>query len=50
MCRLDAGLLRDPAAFDVARGVLRFTHARTIRERWRGFWQLVGGIRRSRKK
>ncbi|QEL15655.1 aldehyde dehydrogenase family protein [Limnoglobus roseus] len=31
---------------DIARGVLRLTHARRWRDRWRGLWQMVRGMRR----
>lgn len=31
---------------DVARGVLRLTHARRLRDRWRGLWQMVRGMRK----
>jgi aldehyde dehydrogenase (NAD+) len=45
---VDAGLTGDPAAFDVARGALRLTHGRGLGERWRGFKQLLGGLRRTK--
>jgi aldehyde dehydrogenase (NAD+) len=44
---VDAHLTRDPAAADVARGILRLTHGRGLGERLRGLGQLVGGLRRS---
>lgn len=39
-------LNRDPAADDTMRGMLRFTHGRRFRDRWRGFWQMLSGFRR----
>jgi hypothetical protein len=46
---VDAALANDPAAGDVARGILRFTHGRTIGERWRGFRQMVQGMRAAKR-
>ncbi|HVK10664.1 MAG TPA: aldehyde dehydrogenase family protein, partial [Gemmataceae bacterium] len=46
---VDAALAHDPAAGDVTRGLLRLTHGRTLGERWRGFRQLVRGVRRTGK-
>lgn len=43
---LDTFLNRDPAGNDVTRGLLRLTHARSLRERWRGLRQMLGGMRR----
>jgi hypothetical protein len=42
-------LHRDPAADDTMRGMLRFTHGRRLRDRWRGFWRMFAGMRRSGK-
>ncbi|MFO0848948.1 MAG: aldehyde dehydrogenase family protein [Gemmataceae bacterium] len=47
---VDAHLANDPAAGDVARGILRLTHGRTVGERWRGLRQLVGGMMRTERK
>ena len=38
----------DPATEDVLRGLLRATHARVVRERLRGLWQLMRGARRKK--
>jgi acyl-CoA reductase-like NAD-dependent aldehyde dehydrogenase len=38
----------DPATEDVLRGLLRTTHARGLRERLRGLWQLGRGVRRKK--
>jgi aldehyde dehydrogenase (NAD+) len=46
---VDAFLAGDPAAGDVARGLLRFTHARRLRDRLGGLRQLVNGLRRAKK-
>lgn len=46
---VDALLNRDPAAGDVARGLLRFGHGRTLGERWQGFKQLVRGMWRTKR-
>ena len=43
---VETALTRDPSADATARGLLRFTHGRTVWQRWRGFWQLVGGLRK----
>ena len=43
---VDAALSRDTAAGDVTRGILRFTHGRTLGERWRGLKQMIRGMRR----
>ena len=43
---VESALTRDPSADATARGILRFTHGRTVGQRWRGFWQLVGGLRK----
>ena len=46
---VDEGLKPNPATADVTRGLLRFSHARTLGERWRGLRQLIRGMIRSRK-
>jgi Aldehyde dehydrogenase family len=46
---VDALLNRDPAAGDVARGLLRLGHGRTLGERWRGLKQLVRGMWRTKR-
>lgn len=46
---VEAHLTGDPAAPDVAGGLLRMTHGRTWRERWRGFRQMLGGMRRAKR-
>jgi acyl-CoA reductase-like NAD-dependent aldehyde dehydrogenase len=46
---VDAALAGDPAAGDVVRGMLRLTHARRLRDRLGGLWQLLGGMRRTGK-
>jgi len=38
----------DPATQDVLRGLLRWTHARGVREKFRGLWQMASGIRRKK--
>jgi acyl-CoA reductase-like NAD-dependent aldehyde dehydrogenase len=38
----------DPATAEILRGLLRATHARGLRERLRGLWQMVRGISRKR--
>ncbi len=43
---VETALTGDPSADATARGLLRFTHGRTVWQRWRGFWQLVGGLRK----
>jgi len=43
---VDAALSNDPATDDVMGGMLRFTHGRTLGNRWRGFWQMFRGMRR----
>ena len=43
---VESALTRDPSADATARGLLRFTHGRTVWQRWRGFRQLVGGLRK----
>jgi aldehyde dehydrogenase (NAD+) len=45
---VDEGLRPNPATADVTRGLLHFSHARTLGERWRGLKQLIRGIFRSR--
>jgi acyl-CoA reductase-like NAD-dependent aldehyde dehydrogenase len=44
---VDAHLTGDPAAGDVARGLLRLTHGRTLGDRWRGLKQLARGVARA---
>jgi acyl-CoA reductase-like NAD-dependent aldehyde dehydrogenase len=46
---LDEAVSPDPATADILRGLLRATHARGLRERLRGAWQLVRGVRRKQK-
>lgn len=46
---VEALLNRDPAAGDVARGLLRLGHGRTLGERWRGLKQLVRGMWRTKR-
>lgn len=46
---VDSLLNRDPAAGDVARGLLRLGHGRTLGERWRGLMQLVRGLWRTKR-
>jgi len=43
---VDAFLANDPAGTDVTRGTLAMTHGRTLGIRWKGFKQLVRGLRR----
>lgn len=38
----------DPATEEILRGLLRATHSRGFRERLRGFWQLLRGIRKKK--
>jgi acyl-CoA reductase-like NAD-dependent aldehyde dehydrogenase len=44
----DEAVNPDPATGEIVRGLFRLTHARGLRERLRGLWQLVGGIRRKK--
>jgi hypothetical protein len=44
----DEAAIPDPATEDMLKGLLRSTHARGIRERLRGLWQLVRGVRRKK--
>lgn len=43
---VESTLTRDPSAEATMRGMLGFTHGRTVGQRWRGFWRMVGGMRR----
>ncbi len=47
---VDAHLANDPAAADVARGLLRLLHARTLGERRLGLAQAFRGVRRTAPK
>ena len=38
----------DPATDQIIRGLMRWTHARGAREKLRGLWQMVGGIRKKK--
>jgi aldehyde dehydrogenase (NAD+) len=42
----DEAVSPDPATVDLLRGLLRWTHARGLREKFRGLWQMIRGIRR----
>ena len=44
----DEAINPDPATTDILRGLLRWTHARGLREKLRGLWQLIRGVRRKR--
>lgn len=44
----DEAISPDPATVDLLRGLLRWTHARGLREKLRGLWQLMCGIRRKK--
>jgi acyl-CoA reductase-like NAD-dependent aldehyde dehydrogenase len=46
---IDAAVTGDRAADDVTRGLLRLSHARGLRERWRGLKQVVRGMRNTGK-
>lgn len=46
---VDSHLNADPAAGDVARGLLSMSHGRTLWQRWRGLRQMVGGMVRTRR-
>ena len=39
----------DPATIDILHGLIRLTHARGLRARLGGFWQMVKGVRKKRK-
>jgi acyl-CoA reductase-like NAD-dependent aldehyde dehydrogenase len=43
---LDATLDHNPYATDIIEGSLRFSHAPRLRDRWRGFWRLLRGLRK----
>jgi acyl-CoA reductase-like NAD-dependent aldehyde dehydrogenase len=45
----DEAITPDPATVDVLRGLLRWTHARGLREKFRGLWQMLRGVRRQGK-
>jgi len=47
---VESALTADPSADATVRGMLRFTHSRTVWGRFRGFWQLVGGMRKYGKR
>lgn len=42
----DEAVSPDPATEELLRGLLRWTHARGTREKFRGLWQMVRGVRR----
>jgi aldehyde dehydrogenase (NAD+) len=44
----DEAVKPDPATVDLLRGLLRWTHARGLRERLRGFWQMIRGARKKK--
>lgn len=44
----DEAIAPDPATVDLLRGLLRWTHSRDLREKFRGLWQLVSGVRKKR--
>jgi acyl-CoA reductase-like NAD-dependent aldehyde dehydrogenase len=44
----DEAVAPDPATVDLLRGLLRWTHARGLREKFRGLWQMVRGVRRKK--
>jgi len=46
----DEAVNPDPSTIDILRGLLRLTHAWGIREKFRGLWQMVRGVRRKAKK
>ena len=46
---VDAHLSGDPSAADVARGLLRMSHGRTLGERCRGLWQMVRGMKNAKR-
>ncbi len=46
---LDEAVKPDPVAtYDIMRGLLRWTHARGLREKLRGLGQMIGGVRRKK--
>jgi acyl-CoA reductase-like NAD-dependent aldehyde dehydrogenase len=45
----DEAITPDPATVDVLRGLLRWTHASGLREKLRGLWQMLRGVRRQGK-
>lgn len=44
----DEALSPDPATADILRGLLRWTHARSLREKLRGLWQMIRGVRKKK--
>ncbi|WP_162271896.1 aldehyde dehydrogenase family protein [Gemmata sp. SH-PL17] len=46
---LDDAANPDPATIDLLHGLIRLTHARGLRARLSGLWQMVRGIRKKRK-
>jgi aldehyde dehydrogenase (NAD+) len=42
----DEAVHPDPSTGDILHGLLRLTHARGVREKLRGLWQMVRGVRR----
>lgn len=45
---LDAMQKPSPASAEIVSGMLRMTHGRRWRDRWRGLWQMLAGMRKSR--
>ena len=41
-----AGLAHDPALGDTMTGLLKLSHGRGLRQRWRGLVQMIRGYRR----
>jgi acyl-CoA reductase-like NAD-dependent aldehyde dehydrogenase len=44
----DEAVSPDPATEELLRGLLRWTHARGLSEKFRGLWQMVRGVRRKK--
>jgi aldehyde dehydrogenase (NAD+) len=44
----DEAINPDPATADILRGLLRWTHARGLRDKFRGLWQLIRGVRKKK--
>jgi acyl-CoA reductase-like NAD-dependent aldehyde dehydrogenase len=44
----DEAMSPDPATEELLRGLLRWTHARGLSEKFRGLWQMVRGLRRKK--
>jgi hypothetical protein len=42
---LATGKKGDPEG--LLRGILHFSHGASLRQRWRGFWQMVRAVRKS---